>query len=155
MRKLWSRRGLAVQVAVFVALALATNGLIFALGWRQPDRDIQPSWAPPGYVVGIVWTVLFGTMGAARWLALKSDDPNGARLIVVLVVLCLAYPFYTLGFQDRMPGLAGILVTFALTAAIAFRARRRGCRAGLMLLPLLGWLCFATALVLRVAQLNA
>ncbi len=148
------RKALTLSIAVPVLAALATNGLIFAAGWTQPDRDIQPRWAPPGYVVGIVWTILFGFMGTARWYALKSGDRTGARLVVLLILLCLAYPFYTAGLQDRMAGLAGILVTFLFTAAIAFRARRRGCKAGLMLLPLLAWLCFATALILKVNALN-
>jgi tryptophan-rich sensory protein len=53
-----------------------------------------------------------------------------------------------------MAGLIGILVTFAYTAFLAWRFRRLTCRAGIMLLPLIAWLCFATALILKVNALN-
>ena len=138
-----------------MALAIATNALIFHLGWRQPEGHNQPPWAPPGFVIGIVWTVLFGCMGAARCTAFRSGDVKGKRLIEILILLCLAYPFYTAGFQDGVTGLAGTLVTFAYTAFVAWRARKRSCRSGVLLLPLLAWLVFAAALILEVQRLNA
>jgi tryptophan-rich sensory protein len=144
-----------LQIALPVFLALATNGLIFGLGWVQPDRDIQPVWAPPGYVVGMVWVLLFGCMGLGHWFALQRQDIKGARLLTGLILLCLAYPFYTAGLQDRMAGLIGIMVTLAYSAALAWRFRRLACRAGLTLLPLIAWLCFAAALILKVDALNS
>jgi hypothetical protein len=85
---------IAANIVIPVILALATNGLIFALGWQQPDRDIQPAFAPPGYVIGIVWTVLFALMGCARGLASRQGDRRTVRLLTILIGLCLAYPFY-------------------------------------------------------------
>ena len=137
-----------------VLLALATNGLIFALGWTQPDHDVQPGWAPPGYVIGIVWTVLFACMGAARWQAVSAQDAGGARLMTGLIVLCLAYPFYTAGLQDRMAGLAGISVTFIVAALGSLRLWGSSRPAALLLLPLLGWLIFAAVLIVEVQRLN-
>ena len=152
--KVSPRASLAFQVAIPVGLALATNGLIFALGWNQPDHDIQPSWAPPGYVIGIVWTLLFACMGVARWCTKQARNTKGARLISFLIALCLAYPFYTAGLQDRIAGLAGIAVTLAFTAYIVVHLRRVFPPASLFLMPLLLWLCFAGVLVIEVNRLN-
>jgi tryptophan-rich sensory protein len=151
--KNWKRG--ALNVAAPVALALATNGLIFTLGWNAPDHDRQPWFAPPGYVVGMVWTVLFGCMGAARWRAVEAGDRRDRILIDVLIVLCLAYPFYTAGLQDRMAGLAGIVVTGLLALVIVLHAWRPARGAALLLLPLLGWLWFAGILILSINRLNA
>ena len=143
------RSSLATDIALPVVLALATNGLIFALGWRQPDHDIQPGSAPPGYVIGIVWTVLFALMGAARYHA------TAKRMVTALIALCLAYPFYTLGLQDRMIGLAGIAVTGTLAIYIVLYQWQRARRAALLLLPLVAWLTFAAMLILSVERLNS
>jgi benzodiazapine receptor len=142
---------LLLNILIPVALAMATNGAIFAFGWTQPDHDIQPDWAPPGYVIGIVWTALFALMGAARAITIPARRP----LVTVLIVLCLAYPFYTLGFQDRQANLAGIIVTEAYTLYVTARLIRPKCKAALLLVPLILWLCFALALVMAVSRLNA
>ena len=147
-------RGLASHILIPVVLALATNGLIFALGWRQPDHDRQPAFAPPGFVIGIVWTFLFALIGLARGLAVRHGTRPVVRLVTILIALCLAYPFYTLGFQDRLPDVAGIVVTGVFTAYVIARARRPVPAVSLTLLPLLAWLCFAGVLVISVARLN-
>ncbi len=144
-----SRFPLAANIAIPVVLALATNGLIFALGWRQPAHDIQPGLAPPGYVIGIVWTVLFALMGAAR------HHSTAGRMITALIALCLAYPFYTLGLQDRLAGLMGIAVTGTFAIYIALYEWKRARLASLLLIPLIAWLTFAALLILCVAKLNA
>jgi tryptophan-rich sensory protein len=141
---------LLLNILIPVVLALATNGLIFALGWTQPDHDLQPRWAPPGYVVGMVWTILFALMGAARAIT----SPERRPLVTALIALCLAYPFYTLGFQDRQANLTGIIVTEAYTLYVTARLIRPKCKAALLLLPLIAWLCFAMALVMAVSRLN-
>jgi tryptophan-rich sensory protein len=141
---------LLLNILIPVLLALATNGLIFALGWTQPDHDIQPGWAPPGYVVGIVWTILFALMGAARAIT----SPERRTLVTALILLCLAYPFCTLGFQDRQMNLIGIIVTEIFAIYVAAKLIRPQCKAALLLLPLILWLCFAMALVMAVSRLN-
>ncbi len=145
---------IAANIVIPVILALATNGLIFALGWQQPDRDIQPAFAPPGYVIGIVWTVLFALMGCARGLASRQGDRRTVRLLTILIGLCLAYPFYTLGLQDNLVGLVGIVLTGAFCLYVIVSAWARTRAAALLLLPLAGWFCFAGVLVLAVLRLN-
>lgn len=141
---------LLLNILVPVALALTTNGLIFALGWTQPDHDFQPSWAPPGYVIGIVWTVLFALTGAARAIATHQHR----RLVTALILLCLAYPFYTLGFQDRQANFVGIILTEAYTLYVTSRLIRSSYKAALLLVPLILWLGYAMALVIAVGRLN-
>ena len=145
-----SARALPKNIVVPIVLALATNGLIFTLGWTKPDHDIQPSWAPPGYIIGGVWTVLFGMMGAAR-----AYTPHKDRyLLTTLIVLCLLYPFYTLGLQDRMAGMIGIIITIFVALCITVYLKGIAPNAAWLLVPLIYWLCFALALVATVSRLN-
>jgi tryptophan-rich sensory protein len=142
-------------VAVPVILALALNGVIFALGWTQPDHDRQPSFAPPGYAIGIVWTILFACMGAARYYAVAAGDRRDAALIVILIALCLAYPFYTAGLQDHLAGLIGLSVTEVLALTTLLHAWKPARWAAYLILPLIVWLWFASLLILATSRLNA
>jgi tryptophan-rich sensory protein len=92
-------------------------------------------------------------MGASRWQIARAD-PAKASWLSVLIAACLAYPFYTLGLQDRSVGLGGIVATFIFAAITALRVRKSSPKAALLLLPLLAWLCFAFVLVITVLRLN-
>ena len=48
-------------VTVFIALTMVINGLIALLGWEGNETRFTegPSRLPPGWVIGLVWTILF------------------------------------------------------------------------------------------------
>ena len=154
------RIGLIVNVATAVGLAAGTNVLLF-LGWAGavagPPRA-QPGWAPPGAVVGTVWMVLFGLIGAARWAVLRTDAEGrvrASRWIVGLILLCLAFPFYTAGPSGLEIGLAGTLVTIAVALVTVRAAWRTGGLGAALLAPLVAWLAFATILIAATLRVNA
>lgn len=141
------RTGLWLNMAAAVGLALVCNAIVFGFGWNQTSMRVTPVYAPPGAVVGIVWTLLFAGMGAARWLVLSRMTPlryRHARLIVWLVIFCAAYTFYGLAPESRIPGFIGNLVTIPFSAWIAWTVRTTSPRAALLigLVPL--WVIYAT-----------
>jgi len=141
------RTGLWLNMAAAVGLALACNALVFGFGWDQTRARATPAYAPPGTVVGIVWTLLFAGMGAARWLLLGRMTPlrfRHARLVVWLVIFCAAYTFYGLAPESRIPGFIGNLATIPFSAWIAWTVRGTSPRAALLvgLVPL--WVIYAT-----------
>ncbi|WP_237140303.1 TspO/MBR family protein, partial [Mycobacteroides abscessus] len=50
------------------AVAAGVGGLASANAAAQYGVLAQPSWAPPAWVFGPVWTVLYVLMGVAAWL---------------------------------------------------------------------------------------
>ena len=143
----------------YLALAgwLALTAVAAAIGGAASSRagafyvDLaQPSWAPPSWLFGPVWTLLYVLMGVAAWLVWRERDRVPVRTALTLYVVQLAFnALWTwLFFAWRRGGLAfaEILVLAALvaaTAALFWRVRRL---AGALLLPYLGWVLFATAL---------
>lgn len=149
--------GLAANVALAVAAALLINALIFLFAPQGPPTRVEPAFAPPGWVIGGVWTLLFALMGAARWLALRSDHPDARRhaaMVALLIAFCAAYPAYTLGLSNLTVGLAGNVATILAAGFVVHRIRDGSRAAAALLIPIVLWVSFATVLVVRVLQLN-
>ncbi len=109
--------GLVTNIVLAVSLAALGNAIIYSQGWGSVGNVIQPSFAPPGYVVGIVWLFLFAFMGTARWLLIKSKSQKAtyhSRSVIFLVVFCFLYPFYSLALDSNIGGLIGNIATILL-----------------------------------------
>ncbi len=141
-------RSLVVPIVVTVAIAAVTNGALAAFGLNQPGTQHWPSFAPQGPVIGIVWIVLFAGMGAAYGLA------PSRRAVVVLIALCLAYPFYTHVIGGHLTELLGNIVTFAYALWLMTRLRSESTAAMWLIGCVAAWVAFATALVIGLVQLN-
>lgn len=140
------RKELIANIAWAVGVAVITNVIVFANGWNTGPNEARPSLAPPGYVIGIIWTVLFACMGAARFLVRST---RLAHWIVGLIAFCLAYPFYTSGLESNAIAMAGNLATIALAAWIALRARSISPRASALIGAVAAWVCYASAITLQ------
>ena len=150
------RSGLILNIGLAVGAALIIDIVIFAAGWNSPGgRTAQPWFAPPGWVAALVWLVLFALMATARW-KLNSYTIIGVvparRLVTLLIVSCLLWPFYSIVTGSATGSFIGTVVTLVLAAfAIAFvQARSRD--AALLLVPVILWLSFV--LVIPVAELG-
>ena len=132
-----------------VALVLLVNALIalfpapHAVAARPP---LAP--APPGWVVGAVWTVLFAALGATYGVAVRRNDLAGRQLVVALLLLCAAYPAYTIGLRDAGIGLAGNIITALAALAVGARTARYG-TSGAAPFAVVAWLTYATATLLH------
>lgn len=118
----------------------------------------QPSWSPPGWLFGPVWTTLFTLMGIAAWLVWRSGGFAAQRwpLAVFGVQLALNALWSWLFFAWKLGGLAFAEVLLlwlgiAATLALFWRVNRL---AGLLLAPYLLWVSFAAVLNFTLWQLN-
>lgn len=151
--------GLVINVGVAVGSALLANAIIWALDWNSgEDASKSPSFAPPGYIVGIVWVILFACMGAARWSIVRdavseNGRSRGSRLLIVLVILCALFPFYSLAPDSNVAGLIGTLVTLAFAAFVTRTVRPLSRTAFNLMIPLMVWLLYATAIIVRTVQI--
>jgi translocator protein len=119
---------------------------------------LQPSWAPPAWVFGPVWSALYILIGVAAWLVWRSHGFRGASgALGVFVVQLLANALWTWLFFKWHLGaaaLAEILVLWLLIAATALAFWRLHRLAALLLLPYLAWVSFAAALTFSLWRLN-
>lgn len=149
-----ARVQLALSVLGAMLLGSVIDGIIFALDANRTAASNLADF-PPAWVVGSVWVLLFGLMGAAFWWVRQrgQSSPAGrpwqAWSIVALLLLCAAYPFYTGLFHSRQALLLGDYISLAATLlvmALCWPVARRGTA---LLAPTAIWLVYVTVLTLR------
>jgi len=151
-------RLLLCLVAVAVAAAIGGLGTRAGVeGWYTGLA--KPSWTPPAWLFGPVWTILYASMAVAAWLVWRSARRGGAMrplaAFAAQLVLNAVWPVVFFGL--RMPGLAFAAIV-ALWAAIVITVVlfwRSVPTAGLLMLPYLGWVTFAAGLNLAIWRMNA
>ncbi len=118
----------------------------------------KPSFMPPGWMFGVVWTTLYALMGGALALIWVTDRTDGRAIALRLffVQLAVNFAWSPIFFGARMIeiGLLTIVALFLLVALTAWRFWHVRPLAGWLLVPYLAWLCLATALNFEVGRLN-
>ena len=116
----------------------------------------RPSWNPPGWLFGPVWTLLFVMMGVSLWLVWMSPTRNRKAFVLFGIQLGLNVLWSCLFFGVRSPGLAFIeiflLVSAILITFFAFLEVNK--KAAWLLVPYLMWTLFATVLNGTIWWLN-
>lgn len=118
----------------------------------------QPSWAPPAWLFGPVWTVLYILMGVSAWLVWRPQGFGGARPALTLYAAQLLvnalWTWLFFAWRQGAMAFAEILVLWALIAATIAMFRRHSRIAAALLLPYLAWVTFAAGLNFALWRLN-
>ena len=150
------------QITGLVISIIICLGVGFIAGRFQPGEWYQslvkPTWTPPGWVFPVVWTLLYIMMGVAAWLVWKQKGFIAASLPLSFFILQLVLNgLWTVFFFGlKSPGLALVDIAFLWAAILAtvimFWIRQP--LAGILLLPYLLWVSFASALNYSIWRLN-
>ena len=119
----------------------------------------RPWFTPPAWIFAPVWMLLYLTMGIAAYLIWKKGlaAPGVAPgLLLFLIQLSLNGAWSLLFFGMRSPGLAlvDILILWIAIVGTLVAFYRRDRMAGLLLVPYLLWVSFATLLNFSFWRLN-
>lgn len=146
----------ALAVFVLLNLAAASSGAFFRPGVWYAGLA-KPFWTPPNFAFPVVWSILFVLNAIAGWLVWTAAGtealwPLGLYGASLLINASWSGVFFGL---HRM-GLGFVIVVMlwlSLAAVIVSFAQISGVAAGLVA-PYLVWVTIASALNLRVWQLN-
>lgn len=118
---------------------------------------VKPSWNPPGWLFGPVWTTLYVLMGVAIGRAWRTRAPAAAALVhVYFVQLALNALWSVLFFGLKQPvwALAEIVILWGLLVWLQRGLWRVDRLAAALWLPYLLWVSFATVLNAAIVRLN-
>jgi tryptophan-rich sensory protein len=155
---------LAVNIRSFAGWLLVTFAAAALGAWASRGAPAfyaqlnKPEWAPPAGVFGPVWSALYLLMAIAAWLVWRvrgfAAAPRTLALYLVQLAANALWSWLFFAWHLGAAAFAEVLVLWALIVAttIAFWKARRG--AGLLLLPYLAWVTFASALTFACWQRN-
>jgi len=124
---------------------------------------ILPSFAPPNWIFGPVWTLLYTLMGVALFMVWRTRGGSvekgrsrkfGLWFFGIQLALNALWSILFFGLQNPLYGLIDIvllLISILITLIYFARVNKK---ASYLLIPYLLWVAFATALNGMIVLLN-
>lgn len=146
-------KSLLVKILISTITTL-TLGIASGFSTIQSIKDwyqflIKPSFNPPNWIFGPVWTILYVMMGislAMIWHASHIQKNRAILLFTIQFIFNLAWSF--LFFNCHLLGIAFIEILlmgyFIVSTIISFYKINKV--AAYLLIPYLCWVCFAAVL---------
>lgn len=137
----------------------AAVGSIASVQARTFYADLtQPSWAPPGWLFGPVWTLLYLMMAVSAWLVWRRNGVSttrpGLSLFVIQLVINALWSWLFFAWHLGALAFVDILILLALILLTMFYFWPHSRLAVYLLIPYFCWVCFAAFLNFSVWQLN-
>jgi len=119
----------------------------------------KPSFHPPFWVFGTVWTILYTLIGISLYILYKHglNQPKvlaASFYLVLLFVLNSAWPMMFLGFKSFRGGLIAISVLWIFTIITIYHFSLVSGIAAILLIPYLLWISFLAVLNFTLWELN-
>jgi tryptophan-rich sensory protein len=119
----------------------------------------KPSFSPPNWIFGPVWTALYVLMGIAMYVIWeKGTKKQGVRLALTLFIIHLVvnavWSIVFFGLHSLLGGMVIIIILWGFIAVLIrefFRIRRT---AAYLLIPYFAWVSFAGFLNFSLLLLN-
>lgn len=154
-------RSLFLKISICVVLCLAL-GLLSGFSTVESINNWyrfinKPSWNPPNWIFGPVWTLLYILMGIAValvWHAQTQNKKTAITFFIIQFILNLAWSF--IFFKQHAIGwaFAEILIMLLCISATIFSFYKISKPAAWLMLPYLCWVSFATILNGSIWYLN-
>lgn len=118
----------------------------------------KPSWTPPNWVFGPVWSSLYIMIAIAGWLIYKAPHSHKRSTALILYgsQLALNFIWSFLFFSLRSPilGLIDIILLLLFISLTIIKTWRVRPLASILLIPYLIWVMYATSLNIGIWLLN-
>lgn len=148
----------ALPISILIVLAAASFGGMYGPGeWYAGIA--KPSWNPPNWVFGPVWTFLYVSMAVAAWLVFIQRHKKPVRLALAVYALQLLlnalWSFLFFGLHRMGLAFAEIIILEALIVLTAILFWPLSRAAAMLFVPYIAWVAFASLLNFTLWRLNA
>jgi tryptophan-rich sensory protein len=145
-------------ILIPICLAVIINTFMYSNYSKNTNKELTTetstnnSYLPPGYVIGIVWTILLGLMGYVYALLEKKSSKNKSYglqklAIIFLILFCLCYPIFTRNTSLRFSKnynyatLLVVCIVYGIIYQVSFQI-------AYYLIPLLCWVFYVNLITL-------
>jgi translocator protein len=155
------KKALRLVVFVLVCLLAGFIGSLFTTpsipGWYA--GLVKPSFNPPNWIFGPVWTTLYVLMGIAAFLVYekgwkKGEVRKALGVFAAQLGLNALWSIVFFGAHQILGAAVVIVILWGLIAATIWLFSRISKVAALLLVPYILWVSFATVLNISLYVLN-
>lgn len=152
---------LKLILSIVICQAAGLIGTIFTMDsiptWYAALN--KPSFNPPNWLFGPVWTVLYLMMGISLFIVWKEDLKNKvvkSAFIIFMIQLFLntIWSIVFFGMHSTAGGLIIIALLWIMILITILKFMKISRVAGILLIPYLLWVSFATLLNFSIFKLN-
>ncbi|MGH4122813.1 MAG: TspO/MBR family protein [Clostridium sp.] len=151
-------------IALIISVLLA-EGVGFLSGFLSMSASSdyknfnKPSFAPPGWVFPVVWTILFLLMAIAAyriWMKGRSGEDVTKALVLYVVQLFFNFLWSIIFFRFRLYAIAflELLLLLVFILLTTFEFHRIDKISAYLMIPYIAWVSFAGVLNCTIWMLN-
>ena len=149
---------LKLIICILICQIIGFAGSLFNIksipGWYSKQK--KPSFNPPNWIFGPVWTLLYLLMGISLYLVLISGKVTTLAIIIFSIQLFLNLIWTAIFFGMKKPSLAFIeiillWISILINIIIFYNLSKIS---AYLLIPYLLWVSFAAVLNFAIWKLN-
>jgi len=132
-------------------------GGITTLKFKEPwySTLVKPSFNPPDWVFGPVWTILYILMAIAIWnVWIKSKNLNLVYLYFIHLFFNTTWSVVFFGFNQIELALINLIVLILFIVILFLKYKVISKLSAYLMIPYFLWCCFAFLLNLNLMMLN-
>ncbi len=148
-------------LAVIVAVTTLAAAIGIIASQQAPEFYTMldaPSWAPPPWLFGPVWTVLYVMMALAAWIVVRERRRSSVRPELALfgsqLALNALWIWLFFSWHQGAAAFVEVAVLLVVVGLTVFAFGRVRPLAGALMLPYMAWVSFATGLTFSLWQRN-
>ncbi|MEQ8523246.1 TspO/MBR family protein [Gracilimonas sp.] len=154
----WS---ILVSIFLFYAILVGLNIPASFLG-IEFERDSKPKlwYQPPGFVIPIIWFVLFAMLALSRHHLLQIGHDELQWPLFILAFICAAYAYYTIGLSKvtgisvSWLGLAGNMIVILFAGYTTYVIYPESIFSALLVVPTILWTALASLIIVGEMKLK-
>ena len=152
---------LALILNIAIPIAIGAVGAWFTLqGVKTWYLTLnKPSFNPPNWIFGPVWTILYIIIGISAYLVWQKRNhirhfPRTVAIYFIQLILNLLWSFiffYAHRLEVALFEIIALLIVIMINARVFYKIDKT---AGLLFIPYILWVSFATLLTYSIYSLN-
>lgn len=154
------KKSLKLIISIAICQIAGAIGSFFTIKsvdtWYQTLN--KPSFTPPSWVFGPAWITLYTLMGIALFLVWQErenkDTKSALTTFGVQLLINSLWSILFFGMQNPLLGLVDIVILWTLIILTIIEFIKISKPAGILLIPYLLWVTFASVLNLEIFLLN-
>ena len=141
-----------------IVIPIALGGLVGLIISQFMDYNTlqKPPLSPPGFIFGIVWSILYLLMGIAYGILVYKgkSDAEVSKIYLTQLSVNLIWPILFFVFKLRLFSSIWIIILLILVISMVIKFYKKDKIIGYSQIPYLLWIMFATYLNIGVYILN-